>query len=816
MATTYQWTRFYPAFARRLLDYERRQAELLSFLNELASRGLLPSDAVSALGSQVDPFSLFASFNRGVNTRTEKRREILTVLKERFGLAEAVPDHFDAIPVVDAQQSWFLPRPAERQPGDVDSLWQLARSAIEGGAAALNLELFDRCLLIKTVGLAKLTMGLFWMGPTEFLPIDGKTRAYLDRRGIAVAKALDGAAYKALISQVRTKVSADFVQISNSAWTGQERPRRYFAGGIKWDDVSKRGEFVKDSYWQLGYKRDTANPVGSRCWKRFDDIQPGDWFAIKGLGGRYDLKIHLVGEVKRVDRTAGRLELLPQPVRLFTGKAPPPGPGGGGWFDALLEISQPETIQKIFGAKSASSGVPRSLQPLNLILFGPPGTGKTYELQRILHEDFGPIEIQEADDQALRERADDLTWFEVVALALHNLGGTATVSALCGHPLVKAKNAVNPRRHLANGIWATLQAHTIDGSQTVHYSRRTEPYIFDKEGESVWKIVGELEAELKSLADEIFNLDEAAQPEPRHTFITFHQSFSYEDFIEGIRPQVVGEDTDQGERLVYRVEPGVLQRAAERALHLTGFEGTLHEFCTMLSTEDRAAYTREAPQHVIAIDEINRGNVSRIFGELISVVESSKRLGAEHELIVTLPYSRQRFGIPANLCFLGTMNTADRSIESLDTALRRRFHFREMRPRYDLLNGLEVEGIDVEKLLRRINERLTVLLGRDHQIGHSYFLPLRQEQSAGRSLKLVRLQELFREELLPLLQEYFYSDYSKIGLVLGADFVQAAAAPRFPSEINDDLLRDLREQRRYDLVDVTELDHASFQNLYEP
>jgi 5-methylcytosine-specific restriction protein B len=820
MSMTYQWTRLYPALARRLLDYERRQPELLAILNELAGRGWVPSNAVSALGNEVDPFSFFASFNRGVNARVERRRDILTLIKERFGLSEEVPDHFDGIPVVDAQQSWFLPYPAERQPGDADSLWKIARSAVEASLSSLDPTLFDRCLQVKTVGQAKLTMGLFWLRPTEFLPLDSKTRAHLEKDGVAVPRIIDGAAYKALVATVRNQVSTDFVQLSALAWSGQERPRRYFAGGIKWGDISKRDEFVAGKYWQLGYDRGTANPAGQRCWQRFDQIHLGDWFAIKGLGGRYDLKVHLVGEVKRIDREQGRIELSLLTVPLFEGKAPPPGPGHGGWFDALLEISQPDTVQKIFGTKSARPPDQRTTatsgeRPQNLILFGPPGTGKTHALQLILQADFGPLGEQEHDPEPLRERAADLTWFEVTALALKNLGGTATVSELYEHPLVKAKNAVNPRRQLKNGLWATLQEHTVESSQTVQYARRTGPYLFDKDDSGAWRIVGEMPVELQTLAEEIFSPSQTIPAEPRNTFVTFHQSFSYEDFIEGIRPRIVGEDTEEGERLVYRTEPGVLLRAAERALLLSGFEGSLHEFCTLLSSEDRAEYMREAPQYAVAIDEINRGNISRIFGELISLIEPSKRLGAENELIVTLPYSRQRFGVPANLCLFGTMNTADRSIESLDTALRRRFRFQEMQPDYSKLAEVTVEGINVPQILRRINQRLTVLLDRDHQIGHAYLWPLKHVYDQGHPPSMDQLRLLFRDQILPLLQEYFFSDYAKIGLVLGAEFVQSTGSCSFPVGIADELVSDLRERRAYELVDVMKLDAVVFRKLAE-
>lgn len=164
---------------------------------------------------------------------------------------------------------------------------------------------------------------------------------------------------------------------------------------------------------------------------------------------------------------------------------------------------------------------------------------------------------------------------------------------------------------------------------------------------------------------------------------------------------------------------------------------------------------------VFIIDEINRGNISKIFGELITLIEPSKRLGAQEELRATLPYSGQSFGVPNNVYIIGTMNTADRSIALIDTALRRRFSFVEVAPNPATLNGVKVEGIDLEKLLDTLNKRIAALYDRDHMIGHSFLLPLKEEPS------LEKLASIFENQIIPLLQEYFYDDHEKIQLVLG-------------------------------------------------
>jgi len=183
--------------------------------------------------------------------------------------------------------------------------------------------------------------------------------------------------------------------------------------------------------------------------------------------------------------------------------------------------------------------------------------------------------------------------------------------------------------------------------------------------------------------------------------------------------------------------------------------------------------------YVLIIDEINRGNVSAVFGELITLIEDDKRLGRKEVLEITLPYSKEKFGVPANLYIIGTMNTADRSVEALDTALRRRFSFVEMPPNYDILRDYSVSEdgkfklndheLDLVELLRIINERIELLLDRDHLIGHSYFMNVDSPES---------LKEAFSKQIIPLLQEYFYGDYGKISLVLGEGFCRGEKADK--------------------------------------
>jgi len=321
-------------------------------------------------------------------------------------------------------------------------------------------------------------------------------------------------------------------------------------------------------------------------------------------------------------------------------------------------------------------------------------------------------------------------------------------------------------------------------------------------------------------------------------FVTFHQSFSYEDFVEGLRA-----DSGEDGLLRYSVVPGVFKSLCQprepkyRAFRVGDIYGTGYKVIyasadvvelekpkgnhleigmsmltgladavasKQLSINDLrdqswdsklpdstfdpflvngyknflpsmvehmlggpengffvayVATTDDAPK-VLIIDEINRGNVSRIFGELITLIEPSKRRGADEALEVTLPYSKDRFSVPNNVYLIGTMNTADRSLAAMDIALRRRFSFIEVLPNSDLLENIQVEGIAIDELLDVMNARIAALLDRDYCLGHAYFMPLKQTPT------LEALAGIFKQQVLPLLQEYFFEDWERIHWVL--------------------------------------------------
>jgi 5-methylcytosine-specific restriction protein B len=402
---------------------------------------------------------------------------------------------------------------------------------------------------------------------------------------------------------------------------------------------------------------------------------------------------------------------------------------------------------------------------LNRIYYGPPGTGKTYTLTRLLKQNYEQamqsVSPEEWRSQVIAEKIAALKWWECVAAALYDLGGKAKVSEIAGHPFIHAiVSAKNRTQGVKQTLWGTLQHHTIESSPTVNTKSRTAPAIFDKSAESVWQFAGDWQDACEDLIALIDQLKAGQQDKgavQRYSFVTFHQSYGYEEFVEGLRP-VLNDDTEAGE-IQYEIRPGVFKELCRKA---------------RLAPDQRFA---------MVIDEINRGNISKILGELITLIEADKRDpldGSRPPAEVTLAYSGEKFSVPANVDIIGTMNTADRSLALLDTALRRRFDFVALMPdtRHEkdptdpnsaplagLVITLDSGLIDVRKMLHRINQRVEALYDRDHCIGHAYFTALAQAPDG--DLRFAALELAFRNRIVPLLEEYFFEDWQKIRLVLG-------------------------------------------------
>lgn len=373
----------------------------------------------------------------------------------------------------------------------------------------------------------------------------------------------------------------------------------------------------------------------------------------------------------------------------------------------------------------------------NVIIYGPPGTGKTFIANQVAKELVKKqLEAPVPDAVRLQYAAEANTFYDLLALGMYRDDKEKhyTVKEIQELPIVDARFTIRPVKNPKENIWAYLQSHTALESKTVNVGNKTEPYLFDKDGDSRWYLtavgqgyviqnLGEALAMLKQPAKGV------SKAEDFITRVAFHQSYAYEDFVEGFRPVGANE---------IEIVPGKFR-----------------EVCAQATGNPKANY-------VLIIDEINRGNISKIFGELITLLEDDKRDGQPASFSVELAYSHVKFIVPNNLYIIGTMNTADRSIALLDVALRRRFAFYELLPDPGLLQGKiikseEGDQVDLGDVLRGLNERICKELGADYQIGHSYLMKV---DSLG------VLEFAWNNQILPLLREYFYSQPERLQDVL--------------------------------------------------
>ncbi|MBL7764605.1 MAG: AAA family ATPase [Chitinophagaceae bacterium] len=433
-------------------------------------------------------------------------------------------------------------------------------------------------------------------------------------------------------------------------------------------------------------------------------------------------------------------------------------------FDSLKEESEAEDED----TETNLSDTKNKLEMKNLILYGPPGTGKTYKLLEYINE--WKLIDENKEDINYELFLKDLTWWQTVALVLIELK-TTRVSNILEHPLIKDKFNISSIQNKRARIWGTLQNHTVDNCENVKYQNRHGVQLFYKEPNSTWRLDNADQAKFE--LDEVIAQMEEIRSQGKKSakrnygFITCHQSLSYEDFIEGIKPVLMNNDAggEEESELEYELKKGVFYLACEKAAQLAGYNN-LKE-CLLDDKKSRKQKFKKAHEdnkkYVVFLDEINRCNISSVFGELITLIEDDKRLGAENEMTdIILPYSQTHFGVPANLYIVGTMNTADRSVEALDTALRRRFSFVPMPPKPETLIK-QAGQVYLETLLTTLNDRLIILKDSDHTIGHAWLWEVDS---------IEKLKVAFANKILPLLQEYFYNDYEKLGLVLGDAFFE--------------------------------------------
>lgn len=376
--------------------------------------------------------------------------------------------------------------------------------------------------------------------------------------------------------------------------------------------------------------------------------------------------------------------------------------------------------------------------PLNQILFGPPGTGKTYHTidKALAILDPAWLAAHEADRSALKVRFDELV-------------KEGRIDFVTFHQSFSYEDFVEGIRAESDVESGQLRYEVVDGVFKRLCEAAAARVTF-----SPGQVFGRDYQVVRASAD----LLELKKPNGNRLGLALNL---LQTLAEAVR---TGQITVQDIREKTAIDK--LPNAGLEPFLVNGYNNILAPLVEHLVSVVVAAHVAEpySDARVLIIDEINRGNVSRIFGELITLIEPSKRTGASEALSITLPYSKKTFSVPDNLYLIGTMNTADRSLAGLDIALRRRFVFEEMAPRPDLLKGVLVKAdgvsVDVAQLLAIMNERIELLLDRDHCLGHAYFMRLKKDPT------LERLATIFKTQILPLLQEYFFEDWQRIAWVL--------------------------------------------------
>lgn len=440
-------------------------------------------------------------------------------------------------------------------------------------------------------------------------------------------------------------------------------------------------------------------------------------------------------------------------------------------------LNQTITIELI------NNSIPMKNTPLNQILYGAPGTGKTYTTKKLAIEIIDNQEYDENDRKTIVDRYDEL----VKSNQIHFTTFHQSISYEDFIEGIKPETNNNQVNYeVKDGIFkkiSTLASDNNDSNVVLDFNFEESFIKLKQEWEESEN--GEVEIKMKNSSFYITKIKD--------------RNIEFRKASGGYGHELVNKTLKE---LAYNT----------RVMD-SGLAVYYYPLITKLKSFNSQKKKIEHQKYVLIIDEINRGNVSSIFGELITLLEEDKRKGNKEEIEVVLPYSGDKFSVPNNLYIIGTMNTADRSVESLDTALRRRFSFVEMPSKPEKLVGITLDGaedIDLVQLLDKINQRIELLIDKDHQIGHSFFINLKN---------LDGLKTTFKNKIIPLLEEYFFGDFGKIGLVLGENFISVKNENNNNSILAKFLVYEevdfITEKKVYQIKNCDELKTQDFISIYE-
>ena len=851
--SAYQWVPFYEALADKLLTFSERRNELFNLMKSAAADQPLMKyfhfereDRWEPRHHLIDPFSVMGVMNR--RTTDANRRVLGGVVAATFDIGRPAPTQFVGIPGVDTRKSIVA---------GVDEVWDLFVLAMEaaktGDFGPDFTTAFENANAISGNDLASITTGLFWIRPNVFMPLDGTSQSFVaSRYGITrPSAACSGDEYIAFLMSLKSKVAqqspgVSFSEVYCDAWDQNGNALEAGSSSAAAMEQHQRAAF-RQWYTDNGGSPNSANTISSAIGKArlkggqsvfaittYDEI--ADAIGNSGLQGYFhtnDGDYDKMNDVFDVDPTCQGDDLK----------------SGISYYLAFLkgdETSAPMG-EGIATGDLAPTHRSNSIREKNILLYGTPGTGKTYSTVQYavsiieekslalikaedydavfaryleyksdglvafvtFHQSFGyeefiegirPVVASEDKSEAVREIEYEV--HDGAFKAFCDKAGTPTGRSagpdfgLGKNPTVwkvsLEKTGDNPTRAecMENGhIRIGWDEYGKTLSDSTDYSNHGGSNVLN----TFYNRMQIGDVVLSCYSDKTIDAIGVVTGEPE-----WHDEFSYYRRVRDVKWLAKGLNED-----ITDLNSGrVMAQATVYRLSVS-----VSDVFELLRRVQPNLFTQSVTIHnrVFIIDEINRGNISRIFGELITLIEPSKRIGAKEELRAILPYSGQNFGVPNNVYIIGTMNTADRSIALIDTASRRRFSFVEMLPKPSVLADVLVDNVvDVAEMLDTMNKRIAVLLDREHTIRHSYLLPLRSDPH------LSRLAEIFEGQIVPLLQEYFYDDYEKIRLVLG-DNQKPDDSTRFIVKKND--AAKLFGDADIDNVDYYEVNTAAFNRI---
>lgn len=702
MDNAYQWVPFYETLADKLLTYSDKRSELFELIKKVTSEQPLMKylhlereDWWGPRNHQIDPFSIIGVMNRG--TTDANRTALAKVLAGTFDVQLPAPTQWAGIPVMDNRKSFFA------GPDEVWELFILAMDAAKTNAFSDNFKkAFEKVIAVNGNGLAYITMGLYWMRPNVFMPLDSNSRTFVSTHYgiIAPSGHCTGEEYVLFLESLKKELvkqdsEISFPELSHIAWTerGTDTPSDPEA-------TTASGQNAAQSAATTPAARSTKFPKNIILC------------GTPGTGKTYSTVLYAVSIIEEKPINAVKAEDY------------------AAVFNRYLKYKDDGLVA--FTTFHQSFGYEEFIEGIRPVVSSEENAETGREIEYEVHDGIFKSFCDKAGTPIGGGTSVDLGIGKnpsVWKVSLEGTGDNPTRTEC----MEKSHIRIGYDGYGENISDAT--DYSKDGGSTVLNAFYNRMQIGD--------IV--MSCYSSKTVDAIGVI--AGEPEWHNEYQHYKRLRKVKWLVKGINEDIV--DLNAGKTMtlssVYRLSVSI------------------SDALQILRKVKPALFTQNVkiPNRVFIIDEINRGNISKIFGELITLLEPSKRIGAKEQLRAILPYSGQNFGVPDNVYLIGTMNTADRSIALIDTALRRRFSFIEMQPESSTLTDVLVDGIDISEMLDTLNKRITVLLDREHTIGHSYLLPLKVDPT------IENLSEIFENTIVPLLQEYFYDDYEKIQLVLG-------------------------------------------------